>query len=164
MEQTLDLGEQLRNVMRRWPTGVSIVTSQYEGVRHGMTVNSLTSISIKPPMIAVTLAHKTRTYRLVKSSGVFGVTLLSEDQAHLSDLFAGKISEDHDRFAGFETFSLVSGVPFLSGGQGFMDCRVVHTFEMQESTLFVGQVAAVRWQTEGSPLIYLNRNYHRLEE
>jgi flavin reductase (DIM6/NTAB) family NADH-FMN oxidoreductase RutF len=110
-----DLGELLRNCMRSWPTGVSIITSQFNTHRHGMTVNSFASVSLEPPIVLCTLAHATRTYSLVSQSGIAGITLLGEDQAALSDRFAGRIPEDGDRFAGLETFHLVTGAPLLVG-------------------------------------------------
>lgn len=155
--------ESFKQVMRRWPTGVSIVTSVFNGVIHGMTVNSFTSVAVHPPMVAVTLANTTRTFRLVAQSGIFGVTFLSESQADLSDRFAGRLPEESDRFAGVDWFTLSTGAPFLAGGVGYLDCQVVYTHAMTESTLLIGEVVATRVGADGFPLVYLNRSYHRLE-
>lgn len=57
--------EEFRLAMRNWATGVSVVTTQYQDVRHGMTVNSFTSISLTPPLVLVSLERKTRTHSLV---------------------------------------------------------------------------------------------------
>lgn len=156
------LSEQLRQAMRAWTTGVSVVTSTAGGRVHGMTVNSFTSVSLDPPRVTVTLAHPTRTYALVKASGVFAVTILRADQWELSDRFAGRVPEDGDRFAGVPTFALVSGAPLIENGLGFVDCRVVHEFEMINSTLFVGEVLAAQRSEGDDPLAYFNRIYHRL--
>jgi flavin reductase (DIM6/NTAB) family NADH-FMN oxidoreductase RutF len=157
-----DIGEALRNAMRRWATGVTIVTSQFENYYHGMTVNSFTSLSLDPPMVTITLAHNTRTYGLVIRSGAFAVTILNDTQGEISDRFAGKIPEDGDRFAGLGTFRMISGTPLLAAGLAFIDCRVVHRFEMQSSTLFIGEVLAAQNSPDVNPLVYFNRDYHRL--
>ncbi|MEA4910439.1 MAG: flavin reductase family protein [Chloroflexi bacterium] len=157
-----DLGEQLRQSMRHWPSGVSVVTSAMDGQRHGMTVNSFTSISLEPPIVAVTLGHPTRTYRLVHESGVFGVTILSAAQRELSDRFAGRGVNEEDRFEGLDTVTLATGAPFLAGGLAFVDCRVVYNYAMPASTLFIGQVVATRSEPSVEPLIYLNRSYYDL--
>ena len=156
------LGEQLREAMRRWPTGVAVVTSRMGDQAHGMTVGSLVSISLDPPCVVVTLANDTRTHRLVLESGVFGVTMLNEGQASLSDRFAGRSSESGDRLAGLELFQLESGVPLLRKGLAALDCRVIHRYELPHSTLFVGQVLAAVKLEPGQPLVYLNREYHLL--
>lgn len=55
------LPDLLRQSMRHWVAGVTVVSSQYDGLRHGMTVNSFTSVSLDPPLVTVTLANDTRT-------------------------------------------------------------------------------------------------------
>ncbi|MBA4376233.1 MAG: hypothetical protein C0401_08700 [Anaerolinea sp.] len=155
--------DELREVMRWWVTGVSIVTAENDGVLHGMTVGSLVSISIDPPRVVVTLANNTRTYKLVADSGFFGVTLLSAEQEVVSDRFAGRIPDEGDRFAGLETMRLSQGIPVLKGGLGHLVCKVIHTYEMPNSTLFIGEVLEARRGSGRLPLVYANRKYHRME-
>lgn len=156
--------EYLRHAMRQWTTGVTVVTSRLGDLRHGMTVNSFTSLSLDPPLVSVTLALETRTQRLVEQSGIFGVTILKEDQAEISDRFAGRIPEGTDRFSDLEIFELVSGVPFIQGGLAFLDCRVIHAYAMRSSRQYIGEVIAVQTARNGQPLVYHNRLYHRLKE
>lgn len=162
MDQAQPIGEHLRQAMRRWASGVSVVCSQHGETRHGMTVNSFTSISLDPPHVSITLANWTRTYRLVMQSAIFGVTILSDRQQALADRFAGRTGEDEDRFAGVETFTLVTGAPLIWGGLAQIDCRTVHTFAMKSSTLIIGEVVAAQSAQETNPLIYFNRVFHRL--
>jgi flavin reductase (DIM6/NTAB) family NADH-FMN oxidoreductase RutF len=154
--------ESLKNAMRKWTTGVSIVTSRDGNLIHGMTVNSFTSISIAPPLVVVTLAHPTRTYSLVLKTGLFGVTILGSDQEEISARFSGKGEVESNRFENLSTFEIVSGVPFLSGGLAFFDCRVQRTYPMTDSTLFIAEVTAVQIADRDDPLVYHNRQYHRL--
>src|SRR5512138_1976483 len=130
-----EIGELLRQSMRHWPTGVTIVTSGTGAQRHGMTVNSLSSVSLEPAVVCITLAHTTRTYRLVADTGLAGITLLSLDQQEISDRFAGRIPEEGDRFAGLETFTLASGVSLITGGLAFLDCQVRAAHRLESSTL-----------------------------
>ncbi len=155
-------GEQLRRAMRAWTTGVSVVTTEYEGTRHGMTVNSLTSIALEPPLISVALQKSSRTHRLLERAGFFGVTILSAGQEAISRRFAGETGDDEDRLAGIETETLKTGAPFIKGGLAFLDCRVLHTFDAGSSTLFIAEVIEARRASEGQPLVYHNRQYRRL--
>lgn len=155
-------GETLRNTMRRWTTGVTVVTSMMDGIRHGMTVNSFSSLSLDPPYVSVTLDNRTRTHELVSKSGRFGVTILCAGQQALAERFAGRTPESQDRFGGLDTFEMVSGAPFIQGGLGYIDCEVAHTFAMVHSTLFVGRVLEARFTNHITPLLYLNRNFHKL--
>jgi len=154
--------EMLRHAMRHWTTGVSIVTSSLDGHIQGMTVNSFNSISLDPPMVAVTLATGTRTQKMVDGSGVFGVTILGEGQADLSDRFAGRTPENDNRFSGLNTFSLVTGAPLFETGLVGLDCRVVHSFPTNNAVLYIAEVLAIRPISDGKPLVYHNRLYHSL--
>ena len=154
----------LRQVMRRWTSGVAIVTAQHDGMRHGMTVNSFTSMSLQPPAVVVTLEQTTRTHALVVASGAFGVTILASEQQPLSDCFSGKDCDQEDRFAGLETHSLVSGAPMIAGGLAYLDCRVLARYVSGNSTLFIAEVLAAQTGEGNPPLIYLNRQYRQLQE
>ena len=160
---TLD-PDTLRAAMRAWSAGVTVVTAAYEGIKHGMTVNSFTSISLNPALITVSLQQNTRTHELVSKSKAFGLTILSTEQTRLSNLFAGRIPGVEDRFADLQTETLVTGSPLIVGGLSWMDCRVVQTFDAGMNTLFIAEVVAARGNGSGEPLIYHNRVYWKLSE
>jgi len=157
-----EINDLLRQAMRHWTTGVSVVTSRQGEHRHGMTVNSFTSISIDPPRVVVTLANRTRTYALIQKAGVFGVSILRLEMEEISNRFAGRIAEDGDRFAGLEVLTSPGGMPLLKDCLAGMECRVIHTYPMPESTLIVGEVVWVYTTNGGEPLVYHNRSYRKL--
>ncbi|MCL4559358.1 MAG: flavin reductase family protein [Chloroflexi bacterium] len=155
--------ESMRRAMRQWVAGVTVVTSRFGEVQHGMTVSSFTSISLTPPMILVSLERSTRTHGLISASGYFGVTILSGAQKQLSETFAGRIGSDEDRFKDIETFNLLSPAPFLKRGLAFLDCRVVNVVEAGTSTVFFAEVMAAQSGEDFDPLAYTNRSYFTLE-
>ena len=154
----------LRDVMRRWATGVTIVTAENGGIKHGATVSSLASISIDPPLVTVTIAKGTRTHHLMQVAGKFGITILSDQQQSLSERFAGELSENLDRFEGVNFKYLVASIPVLVGGLACLGCTIEYEYDMPKSTLFIGRVLAAELGEGNPPLIYLNRTYRRLEE
>jgi flavin reductase (DIM6/NTAB) family NADH-FMN oxidoreductase RutF len=160
---TLD-PEALRSAMRAWTAGVTVVTAAYENQRHGMTVNSFTSISLDPATITISLQRASRTHALIAKSRAFGLTILSAEQAEISEIFAARAANVEDRFAGLQTETLVTGSPLIAGGLAWMDCRVVQTFEVGMNTLFIAEVLAARGNGEGQPLVYHNRLYWRLSQ
>lgn len=158
---TLD-SEQLRQAMRAWTTGVAVITAVHDGQRYGMTVNSFTSISLEPPLIAVTLKQLTHTHELVEKSGEFAVTILASRQKDLSLRFAGKLPDVTDRFEGVPTETLSLNAPLIKDGMAFFNCRVMNAYPVGENTLFVAEVVDVRGEGEGDPLVYHNRVYWSL--
>jgi flavin reductase (DIM6/NTAB) family NADH-FMN oxidoreductase RutF len=163
----------LRVGMRQWATGVTVVSASFEGMRHGMTVNAFTSISLEPPLLLVSLSNLTRTHALVTASQNFGVTILNQNQRELSERFAGRIAQNQDRFEGVETFTLQSDSPLLLDGLACFDCQVQESLPIGDHTLFIGLVVALRaalevapneiLPPEHAPLIYYNRSYHSLK-
>jgi flavin reductase (DIM6/NTAB) family NADH-FMN oxidoreductase RutF len=153
----------LRLVMRTWATGVTVVATELDSVRHGMTVSSFTSVSLDPPLVLISLERATQTHRLLEQSGYFSVTVLSEEQQAVSDRFAGRQPDGEERFAGLETFTLVSGAPLIRGGLAYFDCRVVSTFSAGTHTVFIGEVLVVQGgEHTAAPLLYHDRDYHQL--
>ncbi len=156
--------ETLRHAMRQWASGVSIVTASHAEQQHGMTVNSFISVSLNPPLVLVSLEHGRHTHELVERSGYFGVSILSDQHKEISERFAGRATETGDRFAGLETFRLVSDTPLLSEALAALDCRVVERHPAGTHTLFIGEVMAVQNQEGGSPLLYFNQAYRKLKD
>ena len=163
MKQPLILDpEQLRLSMRAWVSGVTVVTASHAGERHGMTVSSFTSVALEPPLIIISLQTASRTHQLVSQANVFAVTILAEDQRELSERFAGRLGDAEDRLAGLETETLVTGAPFLKGGLAYLDCRVMQSIPLGTNTLFLAEVVAARGNGTGQPLVYHDRQYHKL--
>lgn len=154
--------EDLRVAMRQWATGVTVVTSQFETQKHGMTVNSFTSVSLEPPLVLVSLESITKTQQLVRQAGYFGITILGQHQQEISDRFAGRIPDSDDRFKDLPVFNLVSGAPLLHDGLAWFDCKVVSTYEAGNHSVFLGEVLAVRTNQFAPPLIYYDRDYRSL--
>lgn len=156
--------ENLRAAMRAWSAGVTVVTAVHEGQKHGMTVNSFTSISLDPAMITISLKTGSRTYDMVTSSRKFGLTILSMEQTQISDIFAVRFPEIEDRFDGVQVETLVTGAPLIVGGLAWLDCRVVDTYYAGMNTLFIAEVVSARSFGDGQPLLYHNREYWKLSQ
>jgi flavin reductase (DIM6/NTAB) family NADH-FMN oxidoreductase RutF len=154
--------EQLRQSMRAWISGVTIVTASHAGEQHGMTVSSFTSVALEPPLIIISLQTASRTQNLVSQAKAFAVTILAEDQQELSERFAGRVPDAEDRLAGLETETLATGAPFIKGGLAYLDCRVMQSISIGTNTLFLAEVVAARGNGAGQPLVYHDRKYHKL--
>jgi flavin reductase (DIM6/NTAB) family NADH-FMN oxidoreductase RutF len=159
-----DAAEQLRSAMRAWTTGVAVVTAAHGGEKHGMTVSSFSSISLEPPLVAISLQTDSHTHQLVSRAGAFGVTVLAAGQQALSERFAGQTEADADRLQGLSTEILATGAPFIQGGLAFLDCRVAQAITAGLNTLLIGEVVAVRADDHEAPLVYHDRRYRRLQD
>jgi flavin reductase (DIM6/NTAB) family NADH-FMN oxidoreductase RutF len=165
MEITMtDEAEFLRQAMRYWATGVTIVTAAYDGIQHGMTVSSFTSVSLTPAQVLISLAQNTRTHDLISRSHHFGITILDSSQVELSDRFAGRVPDELDRLTDVETFTLISGTPLIKAGLAQIDCHVVTTLGSGTHTILIGEVLSAQSGESGNPLLYFNRNYYEVKK
>jgi flavin reductase (DIM6/NTAB) family NADH-FMN oxidoreductase RutF len=156
--------ERLRQVMRQWTTGVSVVSTQYQGVKYGMTVSSFTSVSIEPQVVTISLMKSAHTHDNILSAGCFGITILSADQQLISEIFAGRATESDDRFNGHAILTLETGVPFLKGGLAYLDCKVIAVHDFGTNSLMIGEVIAAEAGENGQPLVYYNQQYRELQD
>jgi flavin reductase (DIM6/NTAB) family NADH-FMN oxidoreductase RutF len=69
-----DLGADQRELFRRWPSGVSVVVAEREGRKARLTVNSLLSVSLEPPLVAVSLALVASLYEVLREAGEWAAT------------------------------------------------------------------------------------------
>jgi flavin reductase (DIM6/NTAB) family NADH-FMN oxidoreductase RutF len=155
--------EDLRQAMRNWATGVTIVSARYGEIQHGMTVSSFTSVSLSPPFLLISLEQVTKTHHLVSSSGYFGISLLAAHQKEISDRFAGRHNELSNRFEGIQIFHMVSGTPLISDSLSVFDCKTISSIPSGTHTIFIGEVLAARQLNHGLPLIYFDRDYREIK-
>src|SRR5688572_4125465 len=76
----VNAGDELREAMRRFPVGVSVVTVDLEGEKLGLTVASLSSLALDPPLVGVSVARQAALHELLRASGGFAVSMLAGDQ------------------------------------------------------------------------------------
>ncbi|WP_018685846.1 flavin reductase family protein [Actinokineospora enzanensis] len=139
----------MRRTMGRFATGVAVVTTRdRDGVPHGMTVNSLTSVSLEPPLLLVCLTTGARSTDAITGAGRFVVNILSARQEHLAMRFA-KRGADH--FAGLEVIQGHHRVPVVPEALAHLECEVERHFEAGDHVVVIGHVLAT-CERLGDPL------------
>ncbi len=158
--------ESLKKTMRRWASGVTVITSTDGQERVGVTASSFTSISVDPPLILFSLQSFTPTLKMIEKSGVFAVSILTTKQANLSVQFAGfaKLPEGADKFYGVDLKTAVTGAPIIVDAASWMDCKLASVYEAGLSRIVVGEVLATGQGEDILPLVYLNRGYYDLRK
>ncbi|GAB5387194.1 MAG: flavin reductase family protein [Alphaproteobacteria bacterium] len=155
--------EAFRLAMRCFADSVCVVsTLDGEGGWHGLTASSVTSVSMRPPAVLVSINRDTRTHAAITQSGTFAANLLMVGQHSFSNTFAG-VPESPDRFSeGTWAASDVTGLPILSEALAVIEAKVVAAHDFASHTLFIGEVQAAHARESGSPLIYHQGDYHGL--
>jgi flavin reductase (DIM6/NTAB) family NADH-FMN oxidoreductase RutF len=82
--------DQFRGAMRHLVGGVSVITSGHGSEITGMTVTSVSSLSLDPPSLIVSINRASSTWPVLERYGVFGVNVLTADQLDIAERFSGK--------------------------------------------------------------------------
>ena len=155
---TEDVGDAFRQAMRRIASTVSVITAADGDMRGGMTVTSLTSVSLNPPALLTCINQKTRLHRLLLLSDVFCVNVLHSAQVDLSHAFSGAVPHEQ-RFDKGEWAIDAGGIPYLADAQANLFCRRKAFVSYGTHTIFVGEVERVAMRESIDPLVYLDAVY-----
>jgi flavin reductase (DIM6/NTAB) family NADH-FMN oxidoreductase RutF len=150
----------MRDVMRRVPQPVVVVTVRSGAEIRGMTASSFTSVALTPPLVSVDVKTGARTHRLISESGAFTVNILAHDQGALADRFARPDLEGTAQFDGVGHAADAEGPPLLEGAVGYLVCRVVAAYAGGDHTIFLGEVTRADPGRDELPLIFVSRDYH----
>ena len=145
--------------MSHFASGVTIVTTEHEGKQYGMTVASFASLSLRPPMVLVCIEKNVKTHDAIAGAGIFGVSILSSDQADISNRFASRVE---DKFEGVDVKRGDLGVPLVNGALTTLECRVHGQLPGGDHSIFVGEVIDAQ-NREGAPLLYFRSGYRDMK-
>jgi 3-hydroxy-9,10-secoandrosta-1,3,5(10)-triene-9,17-dione monooxygenase reductase component len=149
-----------RDVLGRFCTGVTVVTSSTDGEPVGMTCQSFSSVSLDPPLVLFCPAKTSRAWPVMQRAGHFCVNLLSHDQLELSNGFAAKGT---DKFAGVRWRPSATGAPLLDGVLGWVDCTIYAVHEAGDHYVVIGRVMDVGVEEAPHPLLFYRGRYARTE-
>lgn len=147
--------ETYRELLRRYPTGVTVVSAMKDGREFGATMNSFTTVSMNPPLIAVFIMEGSKTLNAVESSGKFVVSLLSGDQEKEARGFAEDAREE--KFQSFPHLVTDDGIPYLPDSIGRLECSLYSLSKIADHRMIVGEVKHCYVHNQNSSMIYYRR-------
>lgn len=147
----------LRNACGSFATGVTVITTRTPEGDHGMTANAFMSVSLDPPLISISLDHKSKMRARIKASGRYAVSILGHDMEHVARHFAGRhdesltaILEDRD------------DLPVVARAATVFLTEVVQEVEAGDHTLFIGRVTHLERRDEAEPLLFCGGKFARI--
>ncbi|HET7048007.1 MAG TPA: flavin reductase family protein [Solirubrobacteraceae bacterium] len=142
-----------REAMGTFATGVAFVTAAPDGKPAGLIVNSLTSVSLEPPLVAFCPARSSLTWQRMRRTGRFGVNVLARQH---EDFARRATPAGADRFAGIDWEPGREGVPLLAGALAALECEIVAEHAAGDHWIVVGRVEGLRRRTVGQPLVFFD--------
>lgn len=146
-----------RQVMGRFATGVTVVTTELGNETFGMTANAFMAGSLEPMLCVVSINHTAQMHARLKQAGHFGVSFLSEEQRHFAAQFAGK------RLDGLvPEFERRGRTPVLKRAVAAVTATIVDSAPCGDHTLFIGRIDDLIVGDAGRPLLFFGGRYGRL--
>ncbi len=146
-----------RRVMSRFATGVTVITAEHEGKARGMTANAFMSGSLEPPLCIVSIAKRAHMHEVMLAATHFGVNILAESQADISEHFAGR--PDPKLAIGFEHFGPAA---VLSDACARIAAKIVARHDCGDHTIVIGHILRLD-ADDRPPLLYHAGQYHGLD-
>jgi flavin reductase (DIM6/NTAB) family NADH-FMN oxidoreductase RutF len=150
-----------RRVVGRFATGVTVVTTRFDGENHAMTCNSFTSVSLQPLLVLFCAEKIARFHDAVLSAGTWAVSVLATTQIEASRHFALRGRPLDGQFEG-HPFSpgQVTGAAVLEGAVAALECRTVSALDAGDHTVLLGEVVGLAVpDPDGAPLLYVDGHY-----
>ena len=152
--------DDFRGAMRHLTGGVSVITAGRGREISGMTVTSVSSLSVDPPALIVSINREASSWLLLKHHGGFGVNILTSDQIDIAERFTGQDGlKGADRFAGAEWATRASGSPLLVDALAAIDCEVEDIIERHSHAIVIGRVLDVMVSARSAALAYWHGRY-----
>ncbi|MEC5422568.1 flavin reductase family protein [Virgibacillus sp. C22-A2] len=148
-----------RDAMGKFATGITIVTTDYNGEVMGMTVNAFMSVSLKPKLIAISIDERARMYEKLQETKEFGLSILSEDQKELSMIFAKQMEKDRDI-----PIIKQNNIPVIKDSIATLSCHVKETAVAGDHMIFIAEVSEVRMEkADPDPILFYGGKYRNIQ-
>ncbi|MHB8246890.1 MAG: flavin reductase family protein [Acidimicrobiales bacterium] len=152
--------ESFKRALGSFATGVAVVTAFDGDGPVGFTCQSIVSLSLEPPMVALSPAKSSTSWPRIARAGQFCVNVLAEDQAEIGRRFA---LSGVDKFAGLSWRREVTGAPVLDGTLAWVDCSLELVHDAGDHEIVIGRVLALDVApADAGPLVYYQSRYRRL--
>ena len=152
-------GEELREVMRRFPAPVAVVTAEVDGERFGLTVGSLVSLSLEPPLAGISIGKDSSSHEPIRRAGGWAASLLGGGQTRIAQHFARSGLPPLALWHGVDVRDGARG-PLVEGALGWLECRTVAEHEAGDHTIFIAEVEAIELGASGEGLVYRGGGFH----
>ena len=147
-----------RQVMGRFATGVTVVTTRFGDQVSGMTANAVMSLSLEPPLVVVSVEKSANMHGYLKEGRCFAINVLKREHQELSNRFAQRGPKD---FSDLELKEGQTGAPIFADALAHVDCRLVEIVAAGDHDMFIGEPVAGE-VGKGAPLLYYGGMYGEL--
>lgn len=138
--------------MSQWPSGVAVLAVRERGRIEAITLNSLISVSLEPPLVLVSIAASAQIRPVIEAAATIAISMLAADQARIASRVA-------DRMPGTDGLFTADDTPVVRDAIGHLICGIAKTFEAGDHVLYLLNVRHAQPDRSAQPLVYVNGRY-----
>lgn len=150
----------LKKVASSFATGVSIIAHYdlEQNKINAMTVSSFVSVSLSPPLVSFCIGDHAKMFTSLHVTQLFGISILNDEQRHLSNHFAGIKQQD---VSSLSVFEMKNNAPVIRDCLGWYYVRCINLVPAGDHQIVVCEVIdADRNKNESmKPLLYFSGTY-----
>jgi flavin reductase (DIM6/NTAB) family NADH-FMN oxidoreductase RutF len=154
--------EELRDVLAKFASGVTVVTSVDAQGFHGVTVSAFCSLSLDPPLVLICVANFSQSRDLLVVAERFAVNILSRGQTFLAEQFSGQTPLADPTFSRVPHQLSPGGLPLINDAVAWLECRHWAVHDGGDHTIVIGAVEALGLGDQDDPLIHFDRTFTEL--
>ena len=141
-----------KTALRMIPYGLFVMTVKDGDKMTGAAVNWLTQASFAPPLVVLGAKADNPSTEMIANSGMFLINVLESGQVPLASAFFKHVEPEGNKLGGAEFTPSPNGLPVLTDGLAWFECRLRETVALGDHTIFVGEVVEAGLNREGEPL------------
>lgn len=163
-EQPALIPDGFRRAMRSLAGGVTLICTDHEGERSGLTATAVCSVSAEPPSLLVCVNRNGDAHEKISASGILSVNVLTFDQEALAKRFAGVDgAKGGDKFSTGRWTTLTTGAPILKDALANFDCEVVERVRTGTHTIFICRVVCAPSTVQRYALGFINGSFFKID-
>ena len=151
--------DEFRLGMRHLTAAVTLVTSEFQEIKAGLTATAVCSVTAEPPSVLACVNRTTSAHEIIEKSGAFCVNVLSRSQVNLSDIFGWGDAKQSERFKHGSWTHLKTGAPALENAIVNFDCILDQQIPHGTHDVLIGRIVALKVNSHDQPLLYGDATY-----
>ncbi len=152
--------QNFKDCMSKLASSVSVAVTKSQDYYTGVTINTFCSLSLDPLLVLFNLKKESFCYDDFVKSQTFAVNILSEFQEDISNIFTKSISKKQwDQISHSN-----ENLPCFKESVSYIECKTKNIYDGGSHSIIVGEVIQIKEMSHHNPLIYYNRNYHKLSK
>ena len=164
MSDAVSSPAEFKAAMGSWPSGVCVAAARDGGLVYGLTVSSLSSLSLDPPLISICLAGHNRLTSMIQASNQFSISILADDQEDISNSFARPGRVPTSDFEPIGAAWTRAGLPVIEGAVVQLGCILHAVVAQGDHFIVIGRVSEAATRGDRRPLLYFRRRYRILDQ